>query len=258
MEFKIDKTENQIVIFLPMTTPTGKVRVKRPINERQPEPVATRQKTIGPDDYIEWQISYYIEKAKIEKAKKENKVTDPSVLEKITIMKGKKIFYGTELTRLIVESMHLGILSQQNFEHLARLVNTPFEDGIEESNEIFLKESSDDSVATQQGFNRFTLEGPFYKKIKQKYTIQITISNRQYAVGKQAMIYLCLPISDCTSRFSDQSFIGRKAEKKEQAKYYLNSQNSRLISDLVATFAIASQQHRDDLKLIFEKVAVIL
>ena len=58
MEFQIDETRKQIAIFLPMTTPTGKARVKRPIPGQQAEPVATRRKTVEPDDYIEWQIAY--------------------------------------------------------------------------------------------------------------------------------------------------------------------------------------------------------
>ena len=58
MEFQINETEKQIAIFLPMTTPTGKARVKRPIKEQQAEPLATRQQTLEPDDYIEWQIAY--------------------------------------------------------------------------------------------------------------------------------------------------------------------------------------------------------
>ncbi len=77
MEFQIDETRKQIAIFLPMTTPTGKARVKRPISGQQPEPVATRQKTVEPDDYIEWQIAY-----------ETSDPDEPSALAKVQSSKG--------------------------------------------------------------------------------------------------------------------------------------------------------------------------
>lgn len=223
MKVQIKNTGNKIAIFFPMTKPHSRARIKRRIPERESEPVFKNQHTIGCEDYIEWQIAY-----------------------------------DSEFKPLIVESRHLNLLSQQDFEELDQLLNTQFINSIEESYEIRLKEKLDESIVTPHGFDSFALEVPFYEKLAQKYAVQITIKNQQRGAGKQAMIYLCLPIIHCTSCDYDKSFVGRKAETNERAVYYINAQNVPLIYDLVFAFAIASQKHRNDLKKIFDKVATIL
>ena len=56
MEYKTFK--DRIVISLPITTPTGKVRVKRPIAGNAADPVFCRRVQIEAEDYLEWQIGY--------------------------------------------------------------------------------------------------------------------------------------------------------------------------------------------------------
>lgn len=246
MEFQINETEKQIAIFLPMTTPTGKARVKRPIEEQQAEPLATRQQTLEPDDYIEWQIAY-----------ETSDETEPSALEEVQFTKGQETRYGAELTRLLVESRHLGLLLQQDFEELKELIGAPLTNGIEESDRILLRHSPEALLATRHGFARFVLEVPFYEKRTPEYAIQISISKKQRAVGNQAMVYVCLPIAHCTSRSAENSFIGRIADVKEEATYCITSANVSLIIDAIVAFAIASQNHREDFKRIFEKVEAL-
>ena len=246
MEFQIDETRKQITIFLPMTTPTGKARVKRPVPGQQPEPVATRQKTVESDDYIEWQIAY-----------ETSDPDEPSALAKVQSSTEKETRYAAELIRLLVEARHLGLLSQQDFEDLKQLISAPLINGVEESDRILLRKSSEDMLATRHGFARFVLEVPFYEKRTAEYTIQISISKRQRAIGNQAMVYVCLPISQCTSRSAENSFIGRTADVKEEARYCITSQNVSLITDAITAFAIASQNHRDDFTRIFENIETL-
>ena len=246
MEFQIDETQKQIAIFLPMTTPTGKARVKRPIPGQQAEPVATRQKTLEPDDYIEWQIAY-----------ETSNPDEPSALAKVQFSKGRETRYGAELTRLLVEARHLGLLSQQDFEGLKQLISEPLINSVEESDRILLRKSSPDTLATRHGFARFVLEVPFYEKRTSAYAIQISISKKQRAVGNQAMVYVCLPVAQCTSRSTQNAFIGRTADAKEKATYCITSQNVSLITDAIVAFAIASQNHRDDFRRIFEKIEAL-
>lgn len=54
---------NQIQVILPITTPTGKVRVKRPIAGHAANPVACCTVPLAQGDYLEWQISYDTEEA---------------------------------------------------------------------------------------------------------------------------------------------------------------------------------------------------
>ena len=93
MKFQIDETRKQIAIFLPMTTPTGKARVKRPISGQQPEPVATRQQTLELDDYIEWQIAY-----------ETSDPDEPSALAKVQFSKGWRTAENTGSNRRGVAS----------------------------------------------------------------------------------------------------------------------------------------------------------
>lgn len=60
-----------------------------------------------------------------------------------------------------------------------------------------------------------------------------------------------------TSRSAENAFIGRTADAKEKATYCITSQNVSLITDAIVAFAIASQNHRDDFKRIFEKIEAL-
>ncbi len=48
-----DATARRIVCKLPLTQPTGRVRVKR-----CGQPIAVRREQIGAEDVLEWQIAY--------------------------------------------------------------------------------------------------------------------------------------------------------------------------------------------------------
>ena len=98
------------------------------------------------------------------------------------------------------------------------------------------------------------LEVPFYEKRAAEYAIQISISKKQRAVGNQAMVYVCLPLAQCTSPSAESSFIGRTADVKEEAAYRITAENVSLITDAIVAFAIASENHRDDFRRIFEKI----
>ncbi len=44
---------------------------------------------------------------------------------------------------------------------------------------------------------------------------------------------------------------------KEEAAYRITSENVSLITDVIVAFAIASQNHRDDFRRIFEKIEAL-
>ena len=64
-------------------------------------------------------------------------------------------------------------------------------------------------------------------------------------------------VARCTSRSAQNSFIGRIADVNEEAAYRITSENVSLITDVIVAFAIASQNHRDDFKRIFEKIEAL-
>ena len=241
MEYKIDR--DQIVVSLPITTPTGKIRVKRPVPDYASDPVACRSVPIAENDYLEWQISYDTESK-----------TDSSVLPNVILDKPQGILYGYELVRLLVESNKIGILSKHRFAELHQLVDAPLTAGIEELEQIQReKDLRTETIATPFGFTRHYLRAPNYLRVANSYSVEMKIAHKQRAVGNQAMIYVNLPLAHCQSKTS-VPLVGRCANKNEKVDFFIGVANVDLIYDTVVAFALASVAHRNDLRLIFAKL----
>ncbi len=57
-----DETNKRILVDIPLTTPTGKIRIKsRSMFYEYGNPHAARSKPITQNNYVEWQISYDLE-----------------------------------------------------------------------------------------------------------------------------------------------------------------------------------------------------
>lgn len=242
---KINIKGKDIVIDLPITTPTGKVRVKRHIEGFAPEPVACRSKDILETDYLEWQIGYDTEN-----------LNEPSVILKPPIQKEIGTRYGYELARLIVEGKKLGLITEDEIDELKDLIDADF-DGVEETEKIELKQTPDakSGIGEKFGFKRHLLITPDYIKHGTKYSVEIKISHKQRAVGNQSMIFLNLPVPFCTA-LDGSSIVGRIAEKKEEIQYVIDSTNRKLIFDTTLAFVVGSKAHRNDIDLIFRTLGI--
>jgi len=195
------------------------------------------------DDYLEWQISYDTDL-----------LDDPSILREVVLNKPQGVRYGCELTRLLVEGKLIKILSEARFAELQQLVFSPLNAGIEELEKIRREDDTQaNTIATKYGFARHYLRVPNYLRAAGSYAVEIKIAHKQRAVGNQAMIYVNLPLKCCRSQ-SSQSLIGRSANKSEKIDYVINASNVDMIFDTVVAFALASVSHRNDLKMIFEKL----
>jgi hypothetical protein len=109
VEFRI-KGE-AIEISLPITTPTGKARVKRPVPGHAPNPVATRQVTMGEADYLEWQISYDTDSPSMN-----------SALESVSFRRGGNERFGFELVWLLVKGREMNLIPPIKFQAIRDLV----------------------------------------------------------------------------------------------------------------------------------------
>lgn len=228
-----------LVISLPITTPTGKVRVKRTVAGQAADPVACRSTPIQTGDYLEWQISYDTDD-----------LAEPSALRDLPLQKPQGIRYACELAWLIRNSHNIGLISDRQLDDLKQFVATPLDQGIEESEKIERQEDTEaETIATLHGFRRHLLLTPNYLFIANNYQIEIKISHKQRAVGNQAMIYVNLPVGSCRS-LTGAPLIGRCAERNEQVEYLINADNVSLMQNTVMGFALASQAHRQDLRLI--------
>lgn len=239
------RTFNGAVEFkLPITTPTGKVRVKRPCAGFAPQPVACRSKPMLEDDYLEWQISYDTVDRDA-----------PSVVIEAELHKPVGIRYGCELARLMVEVRRLGLLPPARWRELRTLLDAQIEtDGIEERERIIMTPPTADAVVDAHGFRRFVQHVPDYLKIAPDYAVEIKIGPKQRAVGTQAMIYVHLPVQACSAEAG--ALPGRTAVQNEQAIYRITAANSTLVYDTVLAFVLASRSHARDIKLIFEALGL--
>ncbi|MCD6328332.1 R.Pab1 family restriction endonuclease [bacterium] len=231
---------DRIEITLPITTPTGKVSVKRLVPGHAPEPVACRTASMADGDYLEWQISYDTDS-----------LQDPSVLRDVILNKPKGGRYGCELVRLVVEACKIDLLQDDAFERLRGIAFSPLQHGIEETEQI-IRESGPqpENLATKYGFSRHRLLVPNYLRDAKTYSVEIKIAHKQRAVGNQAMIFVHLPLRHCVP-LSDSPLLGRCAQKLEKVSYVIDSKNVSIISDTVIAFSLASSRHHSDMEAIF-------
>ena len=73
-EAKVVNSESRLFVNLPLTKPTGKIRVKkRSFFAEYGVPIAPRQVPLTQSVYVEWQIGYDLLKSDENVAKKEDK-----------------------------------------------------------------------------------------------------------------------------------------------------------------------------------------
>lgn len=239
MEYSING--DQIQVSLPITTPTGKVRVKRPVAGHAANPVACRRVPLAQGDYLEWQISYDT-----------NDANAPSVVPDVEFQRAGETRYGYELICLLAELRNIGALPNERFNELDFLVHDPFQGGIEEQEQITrVEDTHADTVATRSGFSRHYLHVPNYWRTGATYSVEIKIAAKQRAVGNQAMIFINVPIEHCEPR-NGVSLIGRRANCNETVRFTVGAHNVDVVYDTIVAFAVASEAHRNDLRMIFD------
>ena len=72
---------------------------------------------------------------------------------------------------------------------------------------------------------------------------EIKITEKQYAIGTQPMLYLCFPITELEN--SDK-LLGRTALTKEFANFVINSENIWVFLEMLKLFGMLSKNHNKD------------
>ena len=230
---------NSVRVRLPLTDVTGKVRVKEMSPDGFGIPVAPSKTVLGEKHYLEWQIGYDIPNT-----------TSPSVVPQIKFTRNGETKYGHELSKIIFESVRLGLLSTNDLirevESLKRIQPSEFE----ESQPMQVETSTN---AAANGFQSVVQRLPQFTKTTPNGSVQIQLKQKQRAVGYQAMVYVCLPLN----RVLDMSGHPRKpgpAKSKETVYYDFNHENATFILDTIHAFGLASQQHNEDIRQIIGKI----
>lgn len=245
--FCADTDYKQVLVFtnagsvrvrLPLTDVTGKVRVK----EKSPDgfgiPVAPSKVALGERHYLEWQIGYDIPNT-----------NSPSVVPQIHFQRNGETKYGHELTKVIYESVRLGLLTTNDLSReLESLKKIPPSD-FEESRAVQIEVTTNAANGFQSAVERL----PQFTKTTPHGSVQIQLKQKQRAVGYQAMVYVCLPVNQVLDMNGDPRTPG-PAKSKETVYYDFNRENAGLILDIVRAFGMASQQHNEDIRQILGKV----
>ena len=237
--FLISATTNSVRVRLPLTDVTGKVRVKEKSSDGFGLPVAPMKTLLDKKHYLEWQIGYDIPNT-----------NSPSVVPEIKFIRNGETKYGHELSKIIFEAIRLGILSTndlvQEIVSLKHILPTEFE----ESQAVQVEVSTN---AAADGFQSAVQRLPQFTKSTPHGWVQIQLKQKQRAVGYQAMVYVCLPMSEVLA-MDGLPRKGGNAKSKETVYYDFNRANSDLLLDIIHAFGIASQQHNEDIRNILGKI----
>ena len=230
---------NAVRVRLPLTDVTGKVRVKEKTSDGFGLPVAPSKVTLGRQHYLEWQIGYDTPDAK-----------DISVVPQIKFTRTGGTKYGHELSKIIFEGVRLGLISTKDLMRELELLKKNSVGTFQESRAVEVEVSTN---ITAEGFQSAVQKLPQFTKTTPHGWVQIQLKPKQRAVGYQAMIYVCLPMTQALAMDGSPRKSG-PARSKETVYYDFSRDNAAFLLDIIHAFGIASQPHNEDIRKILEKI----
>ena len=90
-----------------------------------------------------------------------------------------------------------------------------------------------------------------YKFNGYEIVTEIKITEKQYAVGTQPMLYLCFPVTELKAK---TNLIGRTAETKEIAHLEITEKNIKVFLEMLKMFGILSRSHKHDILQIINTI----
>lgn len=231
----IDHDKMTIKETIPLTRPTGKIRVKTRCSFHDyGQPFSSRSSPFTKMNYVERQIAYDTDE-------KPHDFSPPYAGRAGTR-------FLTELSYYFYQFCLWGILEREKVENLLRY--------LEDVGESELVSNRDDCRISRTHprrlqiagvpFSGMTLEYPqlAYRFGDSEILVEITVREKQRAVGVQPMVYFCIPISQLEV---SRPLVGRIAEKNECAQFTFSSANFGLVEQTMKIFGLLSDRHRDDI-----------
>ncbi len=254
---KIDYEHKELLVAIPLTTTSGKTRVKqRDSIYGYGLPFASRSNKFNQKNYIEWQIGFDIEVGKeySDKVKK-----DLTTIKSITFRaynKRKKYLY--ELSEYLYYFVDFGLIEIVELKKLRDfLIGLKDTDLIEKHSHCQIKRTHPQGEKINNiDFEILKVEYPQLIHRFKNYEIiaEITIREKQRAVGIQPMLFFCFPI---TELYSNTPLVGRVANVKEFAYFKFDQENMSIILEMIKIFGMLSVSHRHDILQILDLIISI-
>lgn len=248
---KVDKENQKIEVAIPLNIVKGKARVKERNNQYENGlPFSPRKKIIHNNCYIEWQIGYDI-------LKNDSKKIENSYLKEKIIFRNydnkEKILY--ELSEYVYFFYRWGMIQKSDLQkiinrqiHKNKFIDTHNELTIDRSNKIEKKINHLDFYYSQIKYPLLVYNHGIYKIIT-----EITIKEKQAAVGNQPMLYFCIPIDNITSEKGD-TLIGRTTKTNEKGIFTIDKNNYNIFLKMMDIFSLLSEKHNHDIKKILRAI----
>lgn len=246
----IKEKEHKIEVPIFLTSVSGKIRIKnRSILNEYGAPVATRRDGFSLSNYVEWQIGYDVVKKEI------NKLAESSLPETEFIGANGKTKALYELSEYIWYFYKWNIISKEELENVINYLNLIQSSSLIDNNSELQIDRSHPIAKNINGFNfEYTqVKYPLliYKFKNYEIITEIKITEKQYAVGTQPMLYLCFPITELKT---DVKLIGRIAEIKEIAYFEITENNIKVFLEMLKMFGTLSNSHKHDILQIINTI----
>ncbi|WP_104744171.1 R.Pab1 family restriction endonuclease [Helicobacter acinonychis] len=244
---KIDYDKKMIGIPIPLTSISGKMRVKiRHAFSDYGVSTATRKIPFSLKHYIEWQIGYDVP------------TTDREKFELTTLKDEKYHFLGAngkiktlyELSEIIYYAKQLNLISLKNLENTLEYL---------QKQKQFIE---DNFIITRERFRPHQFGGMDFELSRISYPLlihsfndnqlsEIVIREQQYGSKTQAMLYFCFSILELKTA---TPLLERTATLKEHALLVISQNNAFMFLEMFKIFGLLSQVHHNDVLKISEKI----
>ena len=246
----IKESEHKIEVPILLTAVSGKIRIKnRSIINEYGAPVAVRRDGFALSNYVEWQIGYDVVK------KETDKLSESSLPETEFVGANGKNKALYELSEYIWYFHKWSIVSKEELESVINYLNSISDNDLIDNNSELQIDRSHPIAKNINGFGfEYTqVKYPLliYKFNGYEIVTEIKITEKQYAVGTQPMLYLCFPITELKSK---TNLIGRRAEVKEVAHSEISESNIKVFLEMLKMFGILSKNHKHDILQIINTI----
>ncbi|WQX72957.1 R.Pab1 family restriction endonuclease [Helicobacter pylori] len=242
---KIDNNKKVIEISVPLTSISGKVRVKiRHAFSDYGISTATRKIPFSLKHYVEWQIGYDVP------------IKDKEKFELTTLKDEKYHFLGAnnkvktlyELSEIIYYAKQLNLISLENLENTLKYLEKQ-KQFIEDN---FIRERFRSHQFGGMDFELSRISYPLLiHSFNDNQLSEIVIREQQYGSKTQAMLYFCFSILELKTA---TPLLNRTAALKEHALLTIHKTNALVFLEMLKIFGLLSQAHHNDVLKILEKI----